>query len=72
MIEDSILFDGVEVGRHARIRRAIIDKDVKVPPRCEIGLDPAADRARGFTITDGGVTVVAKGEDLGRMMECER
>ena len=32
LVEDSILFDGVEVGRHARIRRAIIDKDVKIPP----------------------------------------
>ena len=72
LVEDSILFDGVEVGRHARIRRAIIDKDVKIPPRCEIGHDPHADRARGFTITDAGVTVVAKGEDLGRMMERER
>lgn len=67
LIEDSILFDGVEVGRHARIRRAIIDKDVRIPPRCEIGYDPAADLARGFTITDGGITVVAKGEDLGRV-----
>ena len=37
LVEDSILLDGVEVGRHARIRRAIIDKEVKVPAGFEIG-----------------------------------
>ena len=68
LVEDSILFDGVEVGRHARIRRAIIDKDVKIPPRFEIGYNPQADRARGFAITDEGITVVAKSEDLRRLV----
>ena len=43
LVEDSILFDGVEVGRHARIRRAIIDKDVKIPPGFDIGWNRAAD-----------------------------
>ncbi len=42
-VEESILFDGVDVGRHARIRRAIIDKDVRIPPHTEIGFDPEAD-----------------------------
>ena len=37
LIEDAILFDGVEVGRRARIRRAIIDKDVRIPAGFEIG-----------------------------------
>ena len=66
LVEDSILFDDVVVGRRARIRRAIIDKDVRVPAGFEIGWNHEADRARGFTITDEGVTVVAKGEDLER------
>jgi glucose-1-phosphate adenylyltransferase len=66
LIEDSILFDGVEVGRHARIKRAILDKDVKVPAGFSIGWDRAADLARGLTVTDEGITVVAKGEDLER------
>ncbi len=66
LIEDSILFDGVEVGRHARIRRAIIDKDVKIPPRFEIGYDSQTDLARGLTVTEGGITVVSKSEDLSR------
>ena len=68
LVEDSILFDGVEVGRHARIRRAIIDKDVQIPPRFEIGHDRHADLARGFTVTDEGVTVVSKSEDLRRFV----
>jgi glucose-1-phosphate adenylyltransferase len=66
LVEDSILFDGVEVGRHVRVRKAIIDKDVRVPAGFEIGWNPEADRARGLVITDDGVTVVAKAEDLER------
>jgi glucose-1-phosphate adenylyltransferase len=66
LVEDSILFDGVEVGRHARIRRAIIDKDVKVPSGFDIGWNREADRTRGLTVTEEGVVVVAKGEDLER------
>ena len=68
LVEDSILFDHVEVGRHARIRRAIIDKDVKIPPGFEIGWNRAADLARGLTVTEEGITVVAKSEDLERFM----
>jgi glucose-1-phosphate adenylyltransferase len=63
-VEDSILFDGVEVGRRCRLRRVIIDKGVRIPPETEIGFDPAADRERGFTVTDSGLVVIARGEDL--------
>lgn len=65
-VEDSILFDGVEVGRHARVRRAIIDKDVKVPPGFEVGFNPELDRTRGLTVTEEGLTIVPKAEDLDR------
>ena len=51
---------GVNVGRHAKIRRAIIDKGVHVPAGIEIGYDHELDRSRGFTVTEGGVTVIAK------------
>ncbi len=61
-IEDSILFDDVEVGRHSRIRRAIIDKGVRIPPGTEIGYDPVADAERGLTVTDSGLVVIARGE----------
>ena len=62
VVEDSILFDGVDVGRHCRIRRAIIDKDVKIPPDTTIGYDLEHDRRRGFTVTEQGVVVIAKAE----------
>jgi glucose-1-phosphate adenylyltransferase len=61
-VEDSILFTGVDVARGARIRRAIIDKDVKIPRDAVIGYDLEHDRRRGFTITESGIIVVAKGE----------
>lgn len=63
-VEDSILFDGVEVGRRCRIRRAIIDKGVRIPPESEIGYDRSADTARGFTITESGLVVIAREEEL--------
>jgi len=66
-VADSILFEGVDVGRHARIRRAIIDKWVKVPPGLEIGHDLELDRRRGLTVSDGGVVVIAKGDGLEHM-----
>jgi glucose-1-phosphate adenylyltransferase len=62
MVENSILFEGVDIGRHCRIRRAILDKDVKVPPHSTIGYDLEHDRRRGFTVTENGVVVIAKAE----------
>jgi glucose-1-phosphate adenylyltransferase len=62
VVEDSILFEGVDIGRHSRIRRAIIDKDVKVPANTTLGYDLDYDRKRGFTITESGIVVVPKTE----------
>ena len=59
-VEDSILLDDVEVGEGAIIRRAIIDKGVIVPAGATVGIDPEADRARGFTVSDGGVVALGK------------
>jgi glucose-1-phosphate adenylyltransferase len=53
---------GVRVGRHARIRRAIIDRDVHIPRGAMIGYNEDEDRRR-HTVSDGGVVVVAPGED---------
>jgi glucose-1-phosphate adenylyltransferase len=63
LVQDSILFDRVEVGRNARIRKAIIDKDVKIPPGFLIGYDLKQDAER-FTVTDSGIVVVPKGEQI--------
>lgn len=66
MVWDSLLLDGVTVGRNARIRRAIIDKDAFIPDEAMIGFDPQLDQERGFTITESGVVVVPKGTNVGR------
>ena len=59
-MSDSILFDGVVVERNCKVRRAIIDKDVRLPSGTHVGLDPDADRARGWTVSETGITVVPK------------
>ena len=61
-IEQTILMPGVRVGRHARIRRAIIDRDVLIPRGALIGYNIEEDRRR-HTVTDGGVVVVTAEEE---------
>lgn len=63
-VEDSILFEGVSIGRHCTVRRAIIDKNVEIPEGMDVGVDANADRARGFTVTDTGITVIGKTDSL--------
>jgi glucose-1-phosphate adenylyltransferase len=48
----------VSVGRYSRVRRAILDQGVNLPQNSVVGFDAEADRARGYLISDGGVTVV--------------
>ncbi len=67
-VEDSILFEGVEVGRHAKIRRAIIDKGVSIPANVEIGYDLELDRRRGMTVSEGGIVVLAKSDGIEHML----
>jgi glucose-1-phosphate adenylyltransferase len=63
-VEESVLFDNVHVGRNAVVRRAVIDKNVRIPEGEQIGVDLERDRQR-FTVSEGGVVVVAKGTKLG-------
>jgi glucose-1-phosphate adenylyltransferase len=58
-VENSILLDGVDVGRNAKIRRAIIDKEVQIPAGTEIGYCLEED-AKHFTVTGSGIVVVPK------------
>jgi glucose-1-phosphate adenylyltransferase len=62
-ITDSIVMDHVEIGRHAVVQRAIIDKGVVIPPNSTIGVDLERDRQR-FTVTETGIVVIPKGERL--------
>jgi glucose-1-phosphate adenylyltransferase len=59
-VEGAILFEDVTVGRHCKIRRAIVDKHVDIPPGTVIGFDPEEDRAR-FQVTESGIVLIPKG-----------
>lgn len=63
-IARSVIMENVSVGRDARISNAILDKNVIVPPGYEIGIDHEADRAAGFHVTDDGITVLGKGQQV--------
>jgi glucose-1-phosphate adenylyltransferase len=58
LVEDSIIMDNCDIGRHAKVRRAILDKNVKVPKDAIIGYDLEADRARYF-VTESGIVVLS-------------
>jgi glucose-1-phosphate adenylyltransferase len=62
VVERSVLFDNVTIGRGAVVRNAILDKNVVVPDGALIGIDHAEDRRRGFTVSEGGVTVLGKNQ----------
>jgi glucose-1-phosphate adenylyltransferase len=57
LVENSVLLPGAELGRRSRIRNAVIDEGVYIPPDTEIGFDLERD-ARRFFVTDGGITLV--------------
>lgn len=59
-VDDSIIMQGTDVGRYAKIRRAIIDKNVRISPGVQIGYDLTEDKKK-FTVTDSGIVVVPKG-----------
>ncbi len=61
LVTDSVILDGVQIGRNATVRRAILDKSVVVGDGAMIGVDRARDLERGFTVTESGITVVPKG-----------
>jgi glucose-1-phosphate adenylyltransferase len=61
-VDESILMPGVRVGRHAHIRRAIIDRDVFIPRGARIGFNPAEDRRR-HTVSEAGIVVVTKDDE---------
>ena len=62
-VHDSIIFNHVNIGRHCRIRRAIIDRHVNLPEGTVIGYDLEADRAR-HSVTENGIVVVVRPESM--------
>ena len=63
-VERSVIMDNTVIGANAVIRNAIIDKDVVVPDGVKVGVDKDHDLARGFVVSDGGVTVVGKSQEI--------
>jgi glucose-1-phosphate adenylyltransferase len=62
-VEGSVLMEGVDVGQHAVVRKAIVDKNVIIPEGTEIGVDLERDRAR-YTVSDAGIVVIGKGQKV--------
>jgi glucose-1-phosphate adenylyltransferase len=62
-IEESVLFEDVVIGRHVKIKRAIVDKGVEIPSGTEIGYNPEADRKKWF-VSEDGITVIPKGTKI--------
>ena len=63
-IDRSVIMNNVKVGRGARIENTIIDKNSVIDEGAEVGLDKERDRARGFVVSAGGITVVPKGSHV--------
>jgi glucose-1-phosphate adenylyltransferase len=61
-VERSVVMHNTRIGPRAVVRNAILDKNVIVPERAQVGVDKEHDRARGFVVSNGGVTVVGKGQ----------
>ena len=61
-VERSVILSNTRIGRHAVVRNAILDKNVVVSRGASVGVDSEHDRARGFVVSAGGITVVGKGQ----------
>ena len=64
-VSDSVILSNVTIGKRAVVRRAILDKNVVVPDNAQVGVNEEEDRARGFSVSDSGITVVGKGITVG-------
>jgi glucose-1-phosphate adenylyltransferase len=63
-VERAVVLDNTRIGRHAVVENAILDKNVVVPEGAVVGVDKEHDRARGFVVSEGGITVVGKGQTV--------
>ncbi|HET7016954.1 MAG TPA: glucose-1-phosphate adenylyltransferase [Streptosporangiaceae bacterium] len=61
-VERSVVMHNTRIGRYAVVQNAILDKNVEVPDGAVVGVDKEHDKARGFVVSAGGITVVGKGQ----------
>jgi glucose-1-phosphate adenylyltransferase len=64
LVEGCIIMDNCDIGRHAKVRRAILDKNVRVPEGATVGYDLHTDRARGWHVTNSGIVVIGREHSL--------
>jgi glucose-1-phosphate adenylyltransferase len=60
-VEGCVIMDDCDIGRRAKLRRAILDKNIGIPEDTTIGYDLEADRARGWHVTESGIVVIGRG-----------
>jgi len=60
-VEGCVIMDNCDIGRRAKLRRAILDKNIRIPEDATVGYDLEADRARGWHVTDTGIVVIGRG-----------
>ncbi len=60
LVEGCVIMDNCDIGRHAKLRRAILDKNVRIPESTTVGYDLEADRARGWHVTESGIVVIGR------------
>ncbi len=60
LVEGCVIMDNCDIGRHAKLRRAILDKNVRIPEDTTVGYDLDADRERGWHVTDSGIVVIGR------------
>ena len=64
LVEGCVIMDNCDIGRRAKVRRAILDKNVRIPPDTDVGYDLDADRARGWHVTESGIVVIGREHSL--------
>ena len=60
-VEGCVIMDDCDIGRRAKLRRAILDKNIRIPEDATVGYDLEADRARGWHVTETGIVVIGRG-----------
>ena len=60
LIEGCVIMDNCDIGRNAKLRRAILDKNVRILQNATVGYDLDADRARGWHVSDSGIVVIGR------------